>query len=311
MSKRLMKTIVLIVFVVFFGMKNVHAGAEIKCTYEGGGKNIKIVINSSGSGATRKSGFDAKVMNWRKNPSEIKMDFTGSSYYSSHNNRACPPNLYVANYCMGENEAYFYGPGPNGETASDNYKKVRDGVDDRVGWDNFTCHPDFYNMKLKDEEINAEEEPTPDEPEPEPDRGPECTGSEDDEPWCVDPNVNIIVKPFSNEFSTVSCGEGFITGIPKQIPNITRMIYSFIQVIIPVSLIILGLLDMVKALAAQKEDEIKKGQHMFIKRLITAIIVFFVFAIVKFVFSIICQNSTTAIDCVDCFIKNSSSCVEE
>ncbi len=105
--------------------------------------------------------------------------------------------------------------------------------------------------------------------------------------------------------SPVSCGK--ITNIPANIPKTTRIIYLLLQVLVPVVLVVLGMLDLAKAVMAQKEDEIKRGQQTFVKRLIAAAIVFFVFAVVKMLTSFL-QDSTTTTDCLNCFI--SGQCVE-
>lgn len=68
--------------------------------------------------------------------------------------------------------------------------------------------------------------------------------------------------------------------------NFAELIHTIITIIkygVPILLIIFGMLDLAKGVIASKEDEIKKGQQMFIKRIIPAIIVFFVVAIVQLV----------------------------
>ena len=40
-----------------------------------------------------------------------------------------------------------------------------------------------------------------------------------------------------------------------------------LKIVIPILLIIFGMLDLGKAVVASKEDEIKKGQQMFVKRI--------------------------------------------
>lgn len=55
---------------------------------------------------------------------------------------------------------------------------------------------------------------------------------------------------------------------------------------IPIILIVLGTIDLGKAVIASKEEEIKKAQQMLIKRLIYAVAVFFVVTIVSLVFSL-------------------------
>ncbi len=83
-----------------------------------------------------------------------------------------------------------------------------------------------------------------------------------------------------------------ITLEPK-IVNLVANIITLIKIVIPVLLIIWGMLDLGKAVIAQKEDEIKAGQKTFIKRLIAAIIVFFIPTIVKLLLSVIGEDATT------------------
>lgn len=100
---------------------------------------------------------------------------------------------------------------------------------------------------------------------------------------------------------TVSCGT--ITDIPASIPKTVNIIYKVIQIFVPLVLIIFGMIDMAKAVMGSKEDEIKKGQQTLIKRIIAAAIVFFVFAAIKLVVSIV-SDSTDVTDCMNCFIDN-------
>lgn len=102
------------------------------------------------------------------------------------------------------------------------------------------------------------------------------------------------------DFDTVSCGE--ITDIPKGIPNTTKVIYTLLQIGIPIALVIFGMLDLMKSVSAQKEDEIKKGQQTLIKRVVSAAIVFFVFAIVKALSTYLADNTSVG-ECLNCFIK--------
>ena len=78
----------------------------------------------------------------------------------------------------------------------------------------------------------------------------------------------------------VYCGN--ITGIPKKIPELTSFVITVAQIAVPVILVVLGTLDLFKGVTAVKEDEIKKGQTMFIKRLVLAVIIFFIVVISKF-----------------------------
>ena len=127
-----------------------------------------------------------------------------------------------------------------------------------------------------------------------------------------DADVNMVVTPLNFSLDTYSCGNGFLESIPVTIPVVGRIVYLVVQILVPVILIILGSLDLIKAVIGQKEDDIKKNQQVFVKRLIGAALIFFVFAIVKFVISIVSSdNSGNIMDCVDCIIRNSDNCKRE
>ena len=107
-----------------------------------------------------------------------------------------------------------------------------------------------------------------------------------------------------------SCGaidgkSDIITGIPPSIPKVVSIIYLVIQIAVPIVLVVLGSLDLFKGIYAQKDEEIRKGQQVFVKRIIAAAIVFFVFMIVKlFIGFAADSNSNQIVKCVECFIEN-------
>ena len=72
--------------------------------------------------------------------------------------------------------------------------------------------------------------------------------------------------------------------MPAQLGGMIHTIYLAIKIVIPILLIIFGSIDLGKAITAQKEDEIKKAQSGFIKKLIIGVLVFLVLTIVQFVF---------------------------
>lgn len=110
---------------------------------------------------------------------------------------------------------------------------------------------------------------------------------------------------FSSKKVSCGSGEGAVTGIPKKIPELTSAAFTIIQIIIPIILVIMGSIDLFKGITAGKEDEMKKGQQMFIKRLVVAAVIFFVVAIVKFLISVVADtNETNIVDCIDCFVSN-------
>lgn len=78
-------------------------------------------------------------------------------------------------------------------------------------------------------------------------------------------------------------------------------IIPIIQIGIPIILIVLGMLDLGKAVMAGKEDEMKKAQSMLLKRCLYAVAVFFVVTIVTLLFGLLgdadVKDSATWQDC--------------
>lgn len=117
--------------------------------------------------------------------------------------------------------------------------------------------------------------------------------------------ASAILMPnvYAEDFSCTVFGDEVL--IDTQFAKITSTIILGIQVVVPIVLIVWGMMDLAKAVMAQKEDEIKKGQQTFIKRLIAAAIVFFVVAVVKLVINFVSTDSEDILACVDCFISGS------
>ena len=106
-----------------------------------------------------------------------------------------------------------------------------------------------------------------------------------------------------NILANVSCGDGAIV-VDSMIPNFVSTIVTIIKIVIPIILIVLGLIDLGKATIAQMT---------FVKRIIAAVLVFFVVAIVQLVFGLLNRSSNdsgNAVNsCIDCFING--SCTDE
>lgn len=81
---------------------------------------------------------------------------------------------------------------------------------------------------------------------------------------------------------------------------------------IPILLIIIGSIDFLKAVAANKDDDIKKAQNAFVKRIIAAIVVFLVPLIVSIVMNIFKDETNIDVksNCLTC-ILNPDTCVTQ
>ena len=77
------------------------------------------------------------------------------------------------------------------------------------------------------------------------------------------------------------------------IGNIIRIL----QIAIPIIIILLGTIDLGKAVMAGDDKVIKESQKMFLKRLIYGVVVFFIIFIVRAVFSIVGDNNATSCAC--------------
>ena len=69
--------------------------------------------------------------------------------------------------------------------------------------------------------------------------------------------------------------------------RILKTVFVLLQWAIPFVLVLLGAIDLGKAVVASKEDEMKKAQGILIKRVIYAIVIFFLFTLVNFVIGIV------------------------
>lgn len=113
-----------------------------------------------------------------------------------------------------------------------------------------------------------------------------------------------IVPVYAVDVKGCSGALGSNVQIDTKFTTITHTVILIIQIAVPVILVIFGMIDLMKGIMAQKEDEIKKGQQTFIKRLVAAAIVFFVVAIVKLVFTFVADDKNgNMLNCANCFIN--------
>ena len=269
---------------------------QCSCTGKENGKKFSVDIEVSDTLTSPRATVhladatnDEKIVNW-DTPLVTKSGFLNLNKHESTytymsdlaKNNKCPD--YALLYRGG---GYFLAV-----SDEENFSEVKDAISEHMTGDGDVYTASCMETVIDNKSSNSNKQ--------------EETSNEYD-----DPTINSNVTPLIPDFDTYSCGGNYLTGIPKKMVKLTKFIYIFLQVLVPIAIIILGSLDLLKAVAAQKEDEIKKGQQVFIKRLIGAAIVFFVFVIVKFIISIVSDNSTSIINCVDCFLKNNDSCVEE
>ncbi|MBO5095522.1 MAG: hypothetical protein J6B98_01440 [Bacilli bacterium] len=105
----------------------------------------------------------------------------------------------------------------------------------------------------------------------------------------------------------VTCGTMSEIVLDSSIPRVISLMITLIKVVVPVLLIVFGMLDLGKAVMANKEDEIKKGQQTFVKRLIAAVLVFLSIFLSQLIIGLVAPRTDTDNEsmwsCVDCLIS--------
>ena len=82
----------------------------------------------------------------------------------------------------------------------------------------------------------------------------------------------------------------YILSFCSETAEIWRTVGYFLtifKIVIPVLLVVMGMLDLGKVIISSNEDENKKGIGKFVKRILAAIIIFFLPTIVTYIFSLV------------------------
>lgn len=75
--------------------------------------------------------------------------------------------------------------------------------------------------------------------------------------------------------------------LPKVVVGLLRQLYNVLMIIIPSGIVLFGTIDFLKASMAKDDKAASTNATIFIKRLVSGAIALFVFALVKWVFTII------------------------
>ena len=105
----------------------------------------------------------------------------------------------------------------------------------------------------------------------------------------------------------VKCGDAIL---PSGVIYIVQNVVNLIKIAIPILLIVLGMIDFMKAVMSNDEKQMKASQGKLIKRILAGVIVFFVIAIVQFVFGFVVDgdSSKNAVSCLACFVTSDDNC---
>lgn len=286
-----------IFILVLFLILNINVSAKI-CQYEGGGLKATIKVNDVSYKvikSTIQGGFDnttdegskseinesQSVENWSKKKNGI--DFFGKDFFSL--NQECPTYSILV----------------------DRYGQFDLFVSDEEHLNEFMAYAEkkqgYAIMELLDEDKIQENYPT------------SCYGLEKDSCQnnptfsCIWNKQNIAGVNYSycnvDKLVYVACGDA--KEIPYQIPALISFFVNLLKISVPLILIFVSIITLLKAMAASKEDEIKKAQSSLVKKIISAVLVFFIISIVQFVISkvTVSEDEQTAFSsCLNCFLNN-------
>lgn len=113
--------------------------------------------------------------------------------------------------------------------------------------------------------------------------------------------TNICAK----SLTYVQCGDAY--DIPSDAPRIISLVIKFFKYAAPIALIISSMITLAKTMAVGKEDEMNKAKSSLIRRMIAAVLTFFVISIVQLVLSVVAddaEESENIGSCLNCFINN-------
>jgi hypothetical protein len=108
-----------------------------------------------------------------------------------------------------------------------------------------------------------------------------------------------------NSLTYVQCGDSY--DIPSEVPYFMSLGITILKTLTPIILIIVSMITLVKAVAANSEDAINKAKKGLIGKFIAAVLVFFVISIVQFVILKVADSSDhdSVQACLNCFLNNS------
>ena len=109
--------------------------------------------------------------------------------------------------------------------------------------------------------------------------------------------ISITTKVEAME--VVSCGN--LANVPYKPLEFIGNIIKLVQILVPVVLVILGMIDMAKAMIANDDKQRKEALKILIKRTIYAVLVYFVVAMVQFLFGLLGAGDSI-MKCASCVV---------
>ena len=114
--------------------------------------------------------------------------------------------------------------------------------------------------------------------------------------------ANNSTKGLATEY--ISCGG---SAFPKMAIDTAHTIFLILQIVTPLVIIVLGMLDYMKAVTATI-NEMDKHKKTFIRRLTAGAMVFVVTTLVQMIVGFTSDSNQTNASCVTCIVRGSKAC---
>lgn len=96
--------------------------------------------------------------------------------------------------------------------------------------------------------------------------------------------------------------------VDPMIPAFTSALIEIIKYLVPVILIVLGVIDLIKAMVATDSNKMKGSIGLFFRRIVYSVLIYFVVALVQFAVNTLgksgAANSNQLNACINCFVNN-------
>lgn len=121
-------------------------------------------------------------------------------------------------------------------------------------------------------------------------------------------NAEEALLQGSNTYAKIVCGD---TDVPYIAAQVTTTVINILKIVTPIIIIIFGMIDLIKAVVAQKDDDITKGRKTFFKRMLIGAFVFLVFVFVEVIIGLVApkNENSNMWNCVDCFVNGNCSSI--
>ncbi len=120
---------------------------------------------------------------------------------------------------------------------------------------------------------------------------------------------NSSKDPNEGKIKAITCTGNTKDQIPETLPMYVRALFNILKLLIPIIIIALGMLDFFKATTSSEEKDMDEQKNKFTRRLIAGVAIFFVLAIVQWVFGRV-GSKDNFMGCVSCFLTSASDCKE-